>query len=430
MGKRQMVLKQRRQFLRRCALLGGAFVNAACTSRPPEQPSFFATPAAAVELPTETPRVTPTRTPQPTVAIPTSVAFPSPPAPGVVSFAESGGLARLQAEALREGTLVLVGIPRDWLKYGQIIDLFKQKYPLNVVELYPEYGSRDTVDYVRSAALDANLISPDVMELGASYGVSMRNNGFLQPYRTEHWDDINPDIKDSDGYWYGTYYGVMSFAVNRGVVANPPSTWADLANQEYIDKVGLTGSPIDSLQALYAVMAATLEVTGGLDDVRPGIELMRRLKDAETLVSLQATNQRLLSGDTTIIPMWSYLALALRDFALGNPAVDVVVPQAALGSPFLHGINAYAQHPAAARLWIEHLYSAEVQQIWLESNAMPARFTALNRLGTFAPKLLERFPALRSMERCTFATVNQVAMASSLVAEQWNSIMGGFVSDT
>jgi len=196
-----MVLKQRRQFLRRCALLGGAFVNAACTSRPPEQPSFFATPAAAVELPTETPRVTPTRTPQPTVAIPTSVAFPSPPAPGVVSFAESGGLARLQAEALREGTLVLVGIPRDWLKYGQIIDLFKQKYPLNVVELYPEYGSRDTVDYVRSAALDANLISPDVMELGASYGVSMRNNGFLQPYRTEHWDDINPDIKDSDVYW-------------------------------------------------------------------------------------------------------------------------------------------------------------------------------------------------------------------------------------
>jgi hypothetical protein len=61
---------------------------------------------------------------------------------------------------------------------------------------------------------------------------------------------------------------------------------------------------------------------------------------------------------------------------------------------------------------------------------MPARFTALNRLGTFAPKLLERFPDIRTMERCTFASVNQIAMASSLVAEQWNTVMGGFTSDT
>lgn len=420
----EMVVQSRRRFLRQCALATSAWVSAACARPAPSAPTFFATPAAQVELPTLTPRTTaqPTRTPQ--VVIPTSVVFPPPPAPGAPSFADAGGLRALQTDAEREGVLHIIGMPRDWLKYGQIIDLFQRKYAVSVVELYPEYGSRDVAEYLKTSVLDTNLMVPDVVELGATYGASLKTQNFLQPYRPEHWNDIPVDIKDQDAYWYGTYYGIMSFAVNRSMVANPPQTWADLSNEEYRGYIGLTGMPTDSLQSFYAVLAASLAAAPtGLDDIRFGIETMRSLRDMGNLVSFSATHETFLRTQPSIMPIWSYLGLSLRDFALGNPAVDVVIPAQPLGSPFIHAINAYAPHSAAARLWIEHLYSAEVQTIWLESYAVPARFSALNRVRTFSNQLLAKFPSPKLLDACSFANVNQILNASAVLNDQWRNIV-------
>ena len=61
---------------------------------------------------------------------------------------------------------------------------------------------------------------------------------------------IIPDsAKDAEGYWYGDYYGVLSFVVNKDIVKNVPKDWADLKNSEYANTVSLAGDPRASNQA-------------------------------------------------------------------------------------------------------------------------------------------------------------------------------------
>ena len=43
-------------------------------------------------------------------------------------------------------------------------------------------------------------------------------DGLIQPYKVATWDSIPDSAKDADGHWYGDYYGVLSFGVNKDVV--------------------------------------------------------------------------------------------------------------------------------------------------------------------------------------------------------------------
>ncbi|TIR45251.1 MAG: ABC transporter substrate-binding protein, partial [Mesorhizobium sp.] len=78
---------------------------------------------------------------------------------------------------------------------------------------------------------------------------------------------IPDSAKDADGYWYGDYYGVLAFGVNKAVVQNAPKDWADLQKPEYANSVALAGDPRSSNNAVMSVYAAGLAAggTGGQD---------------------------------------------------------------------------------------------------------------------------------------------------------------------
>ena len=159
-------------------------------------------------------------------------------------------MAALEAAAKAEGQLTTIALPHSWCGYGAVIDGFKAKYPeITVNELNPDAGSADELEAIRANKDNKGPQAPDVIDVGFAYGPAAKDEGLLMPYKVATWDEIPDNVKDSEGYWYGDYYGVLSFAVNTDLVSETPMDWADLLKPEYAASVALAGDPRASNQA-------------------------------------------------------------------------------------------------------------------------------------------------------------------------------------
>src|SRR5207302_11401217 len=82
-------------------------------------------------------------------------------------------------------------------------------------------------------------------------------------YKVSTWSTIPESQKDADGYWYGDYYGVLAFEVNKDIVKKSPADWPDLLGADYKNSVALAGDPRTANQAVKGVFAAGLSAANG-----------------------------------------------------------------------------------------------------------------------------------------------------------------------
>ncbi len=288
-------------------------------------------------------------------------------------------MAELVAAAQAEGTLSVIALPHDWCNYGEAIDVFKAKYGLEVNELNPDAGSGDEIEAIKANKDNTGPQAPDVIDVGFAFGDSSKAEGLIQPYKVSTWDSIPADAKDADGFWYGDYYGVLSFLVNTDVQPEVPQDWADLLDPKYNGQVAMSGDPRTSNQAIQTVFASSLANGGSLDDAQPGLDFWAEMNTAGNLVPLIANNGLVATGETAVRITWDYNALAAVDSFEGNPAAQVVIPASGrFAGVYVQAISAYAPHPNAAKLWMEFLYSDEGQIIWMKGYCHPIRFDDLN----------------------------------------------------
>jgi putative spermidine/putrescine transport system substrate-binding protein len=139
------------------------------------------------------------------------------------AMVRADAMADLEAAAKAEGSLTTIALPHDWCGYGAVIDGFKAKYPkIAVNELNPDAGSADEVEAIKANKDNKGPQAPDVIDVGLAFGPQIEGRRPDQPYKVATWDEIPDNIKDADGHWYGDYYGVMSFLVNKDLVAKDP----------------------------------------------------------------------------------------------------------------------------------------------------------------------------------------------------------------
>lgn len=418
-------IHSRRTFLRRCTVVGVHALLAACSVPAPSAPSVAPT-IAQLDALLLTPTVdTAPATPSPAAdAQPTVVPrLPVAPIPGPRSLQEAGGRQALIAKAQAEGELTVIGLPHDWLNYGAIIESFKLQYGIRVNELTPDINSDGVLAAVNQAALTREAIAPDVLDISFAFGQQAKDAALLQPYVVERWAEIPELLKDDRGYWAAGYYGVIAFAVNKAVVAQTPLGWTDLLKPIYTGQFAFTGDPHTANQAIQSVYAASLANGGSLDNAAPGLSLIAQLRDAGTLSSVMANPALFFQGDTPIISLWSFIAHALRIQAGSNPLVEVVVPKASVAGAYVQAINAYAPHPFAARLWLEHVFSDEVQMQWANAYAIPSRASALLGDQSRAGILTALGVTQELLAEVQIPTLTQMTAAKALIGEQWDSVV-------
>ncbi|MGH7117659.1 MAG: ABC transporter substrate-binding protein [Acetobacteraceae bacterium] len=339
------------------------------------------------------------------------------------AFAGAGIPAGLAEKAKKEGQLNLIADPRDWANYGAIFDSFSKKYGLHITVYNPDGTSAQELQAIRS--LRSQSRAPDAVDVGPSFALIGAREKLFAPYKVATWDEIPGNMKDSDGYWYGDYYGVISFGVNRNVAKTVPETWADLKKPEYKGMVALNGSPLAAAAGFAAVVAAALANGGSLNDIEPGIAFFAELAKLGNYIPVTALPATLIGGQTPIAINWDFLNLADKKKGKGKAEVAVVVPEGAppYGGFYCQAISAYAPNPSAARLWEEYLYSDEGQLLYLAGYTHPVRFESLIKAHKVPETLLKELPPAAAYKQVTFQTEAQAKKAQETLARLWPKLV-------
>ena len=347
------------------------------------------------------------------------------------SFAHADAMSDLVAAAKAEGQLTTIALPHDWCGYGDVIAGFKAKYPeITVNELNPDAGSADELEAIRANKDNKSPQAPDVIDVGLAFGPQAKTEKLIQPYKVATWAEIPDNVKDAEGYWYGDYYGVMAFGVNKDLVKNAPQDWADLLKPEYANSFALTGDPRASNQAILAILSAGMAkgAEPGTASGEKGLEFFAELNKAGNFVPVSGKSGTIAQGQTPIVAAWDYNLLAWRDGLKGNPPMDVIIPKSSsLAGVYVQAISAYAPHPAAAKLWMEYLYSDEGQIGWLKGYCHPARFNAMSAAGKIPADLLAKLPPAEAYAKAVFPTVEQQEANKAVVSGNWDKAVGAVV---
>lgn len=312
-------------------------------------------------------------------------------------------MERLVETAKKEGTLTVVGLPRTWVGYGEIMDRFSDKYGIKVVSLSPEAASRQEIDL-------ANRLrggqAPDVFDLGMD--VATANAKRFAPYRVTGWADIPDPLKDQDGRWYAAYGGYMSIGYDSRKVP-APSSFAALARPGA--QVALPGDPLRMASAFSGVMAAS--ISGGHPDAARGVDLFARLKKGGML----GTPDR-----ATAVLDWDYMNAARAAAREGGHWRVTIPKDAVLASYYMQAINVDAPHPAAARLWEEFLLSDEGQNLFLKAYARPARMEGMEMRGGMDRDAAAKLPPASGAP--VILTIPEQDAAKSYLKAHWAQTVG------
>ena len=344
----------------------------------------------------------------------------------VSSVQAGGGMDALVAAAKAEGTLNAITLPRTWANYGTIMDAFTKKYGIKIVDANPNGSSGDEITAVKN---DKTLSSaPDVLDVGNSHATPYTS--LFAPYEVSTWSDIPADLKDPNGTWYGDYGGYITIACDPSKLGGTPcpKTFADLLNPAYTaaykGKVALDGDPTSANAAFSGVWAAALANGGSLDNIQPGLTFFQKLKANGEFTNTASTESTIEQGSTPISIDWEFNnSQYASDLKAKGINLQVSVPSDGLYSAYYdQAINKNAPHPAAARLWEEFLYSAEVQNDFMGGYARPVEFAALQTAGTLDAADEQNLPTVTGTAQ--IPTAAQQTTAQGVITASWASSVG------
>jgi len=329
------------------------------------------------------------------------------------SAAALGGMDALVKAAKAEGKLNVIALPPDWTNYGEVISTFEKQYGITVTSAQPDGSSQDEINAANQ--LRGTDRAPDVFDLGPS--VAAANLDLFAPYQVTTWQDVPAELKEPSGKYVSDYGGNMSIGYDASKVPAPTSVM-DLLKPEYKGKVALNGDPLQAGAAFIGVVMAALGSGGSADDIAPGVEFFKKLKQAGNFLPVDPTSATIASGQTPVVFDWDYTNAASSAKLAGSRDWKVVVPAGAVvGSYYVQAISKDAPHPAAARLWEEFLYSDTGQNLWLKGFGRPVRADAMEKAGTIDKEALAKLPPVQG--EAVFLTEAQSAKAKEYLTANY-----------
>jgi putative spermidine/putrescine transport system substrate-binding protein len=331
--------------------------------------------------------------------------------------AGGGGVDAICAAGKTEGQVTLVATPKNWANYGQMFTDFTAKYGIKVQSDVPDTDSQGEINQAKQLAGTGR--QPDIFDLGSV--VAAANTAMYAPYQPSTWADIPDANKDPNGLWINNYTGFESIAYDTklGTIAKV----ADLADPKYHGKVALNGDPLKASAGFNGVVMAALANGGSADNIAPGVDFFKKLTDSGNLIPVNPTDATVLAGQTPIVIDWTYNQGALVD-KLKAQGVEwkIVIPSDAppVAAFYNEAINKDAAHPAAARCWVEYVFSDAGQNTWLKGFALPVRLQAMQKAGTVDAAALAAVgaPATAPVQ----LTQAQTDAATKVLQETWKFI--------
>jgi putative spermidine/putrescine transport system substrate-binding protein len=274
-------------------------------------------------------------------------------------------LSALEKAARGEGAVNSVGMPDSWANWKDTWQDLSTKYGL-------KHMDTDMSSAQEIAKFDAEKdnATADIGDVGAAFGPIAVQKGVTQPYKPTTWDQIPTWAKDKDGHWALAYTGTIAFIVNKQLVKDAPTSWAELKEGKY--KVAI-GDVSAAAQAVNGVLAAAIANGGNEKNIQPGLDFFADIAEQGRLSLSNPTIQTLERGEVEVGIVWDFNGLSYRD-QIDSSRFDVLIPSdGSVMSGYTTIINKYAKHPNAAKLTREYIFSDAGQINLAKGHARPIR---------------------------------------------------------
>jgi iron(III) transport system substrate-binding protein len=274
---------------------------------------------------------------------------------GFSLVAESAQPQSVIEGARQEGKLLiysLLAVP----DHSKIVNRFKEKYPfIDVSLIRPGASERITARVITEARAGRHLV--DVIGVSRLNMFHLIQRGLVRSYESPERQNFDVNFQDRQGYWTAFYVNpeVMAYNTHMIPASAAPKNYQDLLESRWKGKLVMEETAIEWF--------ATLVRHWGEDK---GLSYMRRLAGQEL---------KMLRGNTLITQL-----IAAGEYAaavsLNGPRVELtkrrgapidwVAPDPTVVDIVTLGIAAQAPHPNAAKLYLNHVLSKEVQEGLLE----------------------------------------------------------------
>lgn len=292
----------------------------------------------------------------------------------------AGNLDALVAAARAEGRVDSVGMPDSWANWKATWADLHSKYGLEHTDTDMSSGQE-----IAKFAAEKNNASADIGDVGAAFGPLAVAQGVTQAYKPATWAQIPDWAKDKDGNWALAYTGSIAFIIDKRLVKDEPTSWADLLKGKYKVAVGDVNT---AAQAVNGILAAAYATGGSEKNLTPALDFFAKLARAGRLSLTDPTVATLEKDEIEVGVVWDFNGLNYRD-QIDRKRFDVVIPSdGSVVSGYTTIINKYARHPNAAKLAREYIFSDAGQINLARGYARPIRAEYLTLPHDVRAKLL------------------------------------------
>ena len=221
----------------------------------------------------------------------------------------------------------------------------------------------------------------DIMYGGASsLYITMSEEGIFESINPSWASSLNPDFKDAENRWFGVMQTPVAIFYNSDVIAeaDAPTSWADLADAKYKDKI-VSRDYVSSSQR--AVIVGLLDYYSKNASFEEGVEYLKRL-DSNTKNYYGSGSLHFQAVGKNEAPI-SYGVLSSITDNINNNAMPLKIVDAKEGSIVITDAIAAiknAPHPNAAKAFVEYAGSEEVQvKLANEFDRMPTLDSAITQ---------------------------------------------------
>ncbi|MGB3414520.1 MAG: ABC transporter substrate-binding protein [Microbacteriaceae bacterium] len=250
-------------------------------------------------------------------------------------------------------------------KIDEVIAAFNVHYPEVKVDVF-RAGTGDLNARVESEITAQGAPQADIF-LAAdvpTFEGYVKRDLFLKYVPTDA-DKLIQDILDPEGFYVGTRIIPTVIAYNTGVIKTPPTSWKELTDAQYKDKLVMPNPDVSGAAAYNAAV--------WLDDADLGINWLKALAANKPVIadSNGPVSQAIASGAQPVGIVVDYL---VRDLAAKGSPIAVSYPSE--GVPYVSqpaGIFANTKVAELAKLFVDFLVSEEGQKIAVKQAYLPIR---------------------------------------------------------
>lgn len=274
--------------------------------------------------------------------------------------AMTGFEAELYTSAKKEGEVTWYTAQILGETAQRVVNAFQTAYPGIKVNLLRASGQ---VLYQRvMQELSMNALQGDVIGLSDSGGqqAELKEAGHFAQYKPHRMAEVLPAFQniDPDGYYHTTNVNLAIVVYNTKLVKpeDKPKTWLELADPKWKGKAAMGHPGFSSMSTSWVATMNRMYGWKYFENLaKNDTQVTRNINDTTTLVT---AGERAVG--CTPVPT------ARMGVARGNPVGVIYPDDGALLLVSPTGIAKNSKHPAAARLLMEYLLSAECGRVIVE----------------------------------------------------------------